>query len=146
MQELAKRIAKVSLESKLPIDEEKYVASFKVELMDAVMQWCRGASFSDICQVSFVPSSYGQLWLNRFCHSLQIYSKVASFVCSAGSANYCDRWLWERRSLEIRSFKINSKRPQKCLNVQILSFSAHPCIYSRRDLSVAYLCKFTAPG
>lgn len=55
MQELAKRIAKVSLESKLPIDEEKYVASFKVELMDAVMQWCRGASFSDICQVSSVP-------------------------------------------------------------------------------------------
>ncbi|GAW07422.1 antiviral helicase [Lentinula edodes] len=52
MQELAKRIAKVSIESKLPLDEEKYIASFKVELMDAVMQWCRGASFSDICQLT----------------------------------------------------------------------------------------------
>ncbi|KAJ4488200.1 rRNA-processing arch domain-containing protein [Lentinula aciculospora] len=52
MQELAKRIAKVSIESKLPLDEEKYVASFKVELMDAVLQWCRGASFSDICQLT----------------------------------------------------------------------------------------------
>lgn len=54
MQELAKRIAKVSLESKLPMNEEKYVASFRVELMDAVIQWCRGASFSDIYKVRAV--------------------------------------------------------------------------------------------
>jgi ATP-dependent RNA helicase DOB1 len=53
MQELAKRIAKVSKESKIEIDEAEYVASFKVELMDAVVQWCRGASFSDICKVSY---------------------------------------------------------------------------------------------
>jgi ATP-dependent RNA helicase DOB1 len=51
MQELAKRIAKVSLESELPMDEEKYVASFRVELMDVVIQWCRGASFSEIYKV-----------------------------------------------------------------------------------------------
>ncbi|KAJ7040808.1 rRNA-processing arch domain-containing protein [Mycena alexandri] len=52
MQELAKRIAKVSKESKIEIDEADYVASFKVELMDAVVQWCRGASFSDICKLT----------------------------------------------------------------------------------------------
>ncbi|KAJ3986152.1 rRNA-processing arch domain-containing protein [Lentinula detonsa] len=52
MQELAKRIAKVSVESKLPMDEEKYVASFGVELMDIVMQWCHGASFSDIYKLT----------------------------------------------------------------------------------------------
>jgi len=59
MQELARRIAKVSKESKLPIDEEQYVASFKVELMDAVMQWCRGAAFSDICKACsfYCPST-----------------------------------------------------------------------------------------
>ncbi len=51
MQEIARRIAKVSKESKLPINEDEYVQSFKVELMDAVVQWCRGASFSDICKV-----------------------------------------------------------------------------------------------
>jgi ATP-dependent RNA helicase DOB1 len=51
MQELARRIAKVSQESKLPLVEDEYVQSFKVELMDAVVQWCRGASFSDICKV-----------------------------------------------------------------------------------------------
>ena len=51
MQEIARRIAKVSKESKLEINEEDYVKSFKVELMDAVVQWCRGASFSDVCKV-----------------------------------------------------------------------------------------------
>lgn len=51
MQEIARRIAKVSQESKLPLVEEEYVSSFKVELMDAVVQWCRGASFADICKV-----------------------------------------------------------------------------------------------
>lgn len=55
MQELARRIAKVSQESKLPLVEDEYVQSFKVELMDAVVQWCRGASFSDICKVSDLP-------------------------------------------------------------------------------------------
>ncbi len=58
MQEIARRIAKVSKESKLPINEDDYVKSFKVELMDAVVQWCRGASFADICKVRscLVPS------------------------------------------------------------------------------------------
>jgi len=57
MQEIARRIAKVSKESKLPLDEDEYVSSFKVELMDAVMQWCRGASFSEICKVSDILCS-----------------------------------------------------------------------------------------
>lgn len=52
MQEIARRIAKVSKESKLTLDEEEYVSSFKVELMDAVIQWCRGASFSAICKIT----------------------------------------------------------------------------------------------
>jgi ATP-dependent RNA helicase DOB1 len=51
MQEIARRIAKVSKESKLPMEEDEYVSSFKVELMDAVVQWCRGASFTEICKV-----------------------------------------------------------------------------------------------
>jgi ATP-dependent RNA helicase DOB1 len=51
LQEQARRIAKVARESKLPLVEDEYVSSFKVELMDAVVQWCRGASFADICKV-----------------------------------------------------------------------------------------------
>jgi len=52
MQEFARRIAKVSKESKLTIDEDEYVSSFKVELMDAVIQWCRGVPFTDILKVN----------------------------------------------------------------------------------------------
>jgi len=52
MQEYARRIAKVSQESKLPLVEDEYVQSFKVELMDAVVQWCRGASFTEICKLT----------------------------------------------------------------------------------------------
>lgn len=54
MQEMARRIAKVSKEYKLPVVEDEYVSSFKVEMMDAVVQWCRGASFHDICKVRFL--------------------------------------------------------------------------------------------
>ena len=51
MQEIARRIAKISKEAKLLVDEDQYVQSFKVKFMEAVVQWCRGASFSDICKV-----------------------------------------------------------------------------------------------
>ncbi|SPO22952.1 probable MTR4 - involved in nucleocytoplasmic transport of mRNA [Ustilago trichophora] len=54
MQETARRIAKVSIESKLPLVEEEYVSSFKVELMDLVMQWCNGAKFAEICKLTDV--------------------------------------------------------------------------------------------
>lgn len=54
MQETARRIAKVSKESRMEINEDEYVQSFKVEMMDAVMQWCRGAKFSEICKLTDV--------------------------------------------------------------------------------------------
>jgi ATP-dependent RNA helicase DOB1 len=63
MQEIARRIAKVSKECKLSVDEDEYVQSFKVELMDAVVQWSRGASFSEICKVNPNPA-----WLSSFSH------------------------------------------------------------------------------
>ncbi|GAA5881752.1 hypothetical protein JCM16303_006439 [Sporobolomyces ruberrimus] len=54
MQEAARRIAKIAVESKLPLVEEEYVASFKPELMDAVFSWCNGAKFSEICKMTDV--------------------------------------------------------------------------------------------
>eukprot|EP00160_Parvularia_atlantis_P000653 Unigene10529_Nuclearia_a/m.32198 Unigene10529_Nuclearia_a/g.32198 ORF Unigene10529_Nuclearia_a/g.32198 Unigene10529_Nuclearia_a/m.32198 type:complete len:509 (-) Unigene10529_Nuclearia_a:66-1592(-) len=48
MQESARRIARVSQESKLVVDEEQYVASFRSEMMDVVYQWCKGAKFAHI--------------------------------------------------------------------------------------------------
>jgi ATP-dependent RNA helicase DOB1 len=56
LQETARRIAKVSNESGIALVEDEYVQSFKVEMMDAVLQWCKGAKFADICKVRRVAS------------------------------------------------------------------------------------------
>ncbi|WWC59118.1 uncharacterized protein I303_101666 [Kwoniella dejecticola CBS 10117] len=52
LQETARRIAKISNESGIALVEDEYVQSFKVEMMDAVLQWCKGAKFSDICNLT----------------------------------------------------------------------------------------------
>ncbi|NXK54240.1 MTREX helicase, partial [Chauna torquata] len=54
MQECAKRIAKVSAEAKLEIDEENYLNSFRPNLMDVVYTWANGASFAHICKMTDV--------------------------------------------------------------------------------------------
>ncbi|RKP09548.1 rRNA-processing arch domain-containing protein [Thamnocephalis sphaerospora] len=54
LQETARRIAKLAKESKLEIDEEEYVASFRPELMDVVYAWCNGAKFSQVIKLSDV--------------------------------------------------------------------------------------------
>lgn len=54
LQETARRIAKVSNESKIPVVEDEYVQSFKVEMMEPVLQWCKGASFAELCKLTDV--------------------------------------------------------------------------------------------
>jgi ATP-dependent RNA helicase DOB1 len=48
IQEQARTIAKVSLESKIPTNEEDYVASFKWQLMPVIYAWAQGKSFAEI--------------------------------------------------------------------------------------------------
>src|SRR5579859_653418 len=50
MNAIARRIAKVSQECKMPVIEEDYVQSFRPELMDVVYSWSRGANFMEICK------------------------------------------------------------------------------------------------
>ncbi|XP_060529125.1 exosome RNA helicase MTR4-like isoform X2 [Cylas formicarius] len=52
MQDLARRIAKVSKESGLPLDEEIYVEQFKPYLMNVVFAWCSGSSFAELCKMT----------------------------------------------------------------------------------------------
>lgn len=52
LQLMAKEIAKVSRESKIELNEEEYVKSFKTELMEVVYQWAKGASFAQICKMT----------------------------------------------------------------------------------------------
>ncbi|KAK8407539.1 hypothetical protein O3P69_002232 [Scylla paramamosain] len=50
MQDIARRIARVSHECKLEIDESNYVEQFKPFLMDVVYEWCNGSSFMELCK------------------------------------------------------------------------------------------------
>ena len=79
LQETARRIAKVARESKLAIVEDDYVMSFKVELMETVLKWCRGASFAELLQVSQMMTSAEILMFRR---RIQTSLKAASSVCS----------------------------------------------------------------
>ncbi|KAF2769648.1 antiviral helicase [Teratosphaeria nubilosa] len=50
----ARKVAKVSLESKVVVNEEEYLQAFKPELMEVVFAWCKGASFAAICKMTDV--------------------------------------------------------------------------------------------
>lgn len=52
MQDLARRIAKVTTEANLLLDEDSYVERFKPFLMDVLYAWCKGASFLQICKMT----------------------------------------------------------------------------------------------
>jgi len=52
LQQTAKKIAKISVESKLDMDTEKYVDSFKTNLMDAVYAWASKKSFAEVLECS----------------------------------------------------------------------------------------------
>lgn len=50
MQDIARRIARVSHECKLEINEDLYVEQFRPFLMDVVFEWCNGSSFLELCK------------------------------------------------------------------------------------------------
>lgn len=52
LQELAKKIAKISVDCQLELEEERYVDKFKPFLMDVVFAWCKGATFLKICKMT----------------------------------------------------------------------------------------------
>ncbi len=52
MQEMARRIARVSKDAKLEIDEDVYVEAFKPYMMDVVHEWCKGSSFAQLCKMT----------------------------------------------------------------------------------------------
>lgn len=54
LQECAKRIAKVSADAKLEVDEETYLNQFKPHLMDVIYAWANGATFAQICKMTDV--------------------------------------------------------------------------------------------
>ncbi|KAF6176653.1 hypothetical protein GIB67_034515 [Kingdonia uniflora] len=54
LQETARRVAKVQLESNVPIDVENFVNSFRPDIMEAVYAWSRGSKFYEIMEITQV--------------------------------------------------------------------------------------------
>jgi len=52
--EVAKAVAKVVSECRLPVDVEKFASTFNPFMMNAVSSWCDGAKFADICGLTDV--------------------------------------------------------------------------------------------
>eukprot|EP00455_Lapot_gusevi_P000432 TRINITY_DN1019_c0_g2_i4.p1 TRINITY_DN1019_c0_g2~~TRINITY_DN1019_c0_g2_i4.p1 ORF type:complete len:319 (+),score=80.01 TRINITY_DN1019_c0_g2_i4:154-1110(+) len=52
LQEAARRVALVVTESKMPLDADEYVGSFKPHMMELVYAWCKGAKFIEICKMT----------------------------------------------------------------------------------------------
>jgi len=50
LQQIARRVAEVTKESKLEIDVEEFVKKFKPDIMEIVYAWCKGASFAEVCK------------------------------------------------------------------------------------------------
>lgn len=54
MQDTARRVAKISHEAKMTLNEEEYIDSFRPHLMDIVHAWACGSTFANICKMTDV--------------------------------------------------------------------------------------------
>lgn len=52
LKEIARAVAKVSVDVKMAIEEEEYVNSFNPAMMDVAYTWAGGAKFIDICRLT----------------------------------------------------------------------------------------------
>jgi ATP-dependent RNA helicase DOB1 len=50
LQDIARRVAEISRESKLEVNVEQYVKKFQPTIMEVVYTWCKGTSFAEICK------------------------------------------------------------------------------------------------
>lgn len=54
LQDTARRVAKVQLDCKVQIDVEKFVNSFRPDIMEAVYAWAKGSKFYEIMEITQV--------------------------------------------------------------------------------------------
>ena len=81
MQDLARRIAKVSLEAKLELEEDSYVEQFKPFMMDVVAAWCRGATFGDICKMTDIFEGDFEYFLPIVPDFSPVESSIFRLIC-----------------------------------------------------------------
>lgn len=54
LKEIARRVATVYSECKLPVDVDEYVGQFKPVMMEIIYEWAKGAKFCDICKMTTI--------------------------------------------------------------------------------------------
>ncbi|KAL5703430.1 RNA helicase [Ranunculus cassubicifolius] len=54
LKDTARTVAKAQLESNVPIDVEKFVSSFRPDIMEAVYAWAKGSKFYEIMEITKV--------------------------------------------------------------------------------------------
>ncbi|KAI9577920.1 hypothetical protein GQX74_014064 [Glossina fuscipes] len=77
MQELARRLAKISTECKLELDEEAYVEKFKPFLMDVVLAWCKGPFFLSVCKMT-------DIFEGSIIRRMRCLEELLRQICEAG--------------------------------------------------------------
>uniref|UniRef100_A0A673C7S6 Exosome RNA helicase MTR4 n=1 Tax=Sphaeramia orbicularis TaxID=375764 RepID=A0A673C7S6_9TELE len=108
MQECAKRIAKVSADAKVEVDEETYLNQFKPHLMDVVYAWANGATFAQICKMTDV-------FEGSIIRCMRRLEEVLRQMCSAAKA--------------IGNTELENKFAEgKKLRTPIVKFSPDPCV------------------
>lgn len=65
IQQQARVIAKISQESKLTVNEEEYLKTFKYELMEVVFAWSKGATFAQIWYVDHFTLKYALTYFQQ---------------------------------------------------------------------------------
>lgn len=54
LEDTARKVAKVQLECKVPIDVENFVSNFRPDIMEAVYAWAKGSKFYEIMEITQV--------------------------------------------------------------------------------------------
>lgn len=110
LQETARRVARVSIESKIELDEERYVDGFKPYMMDVIKAWVDGQSFADICRMTSIFEGEEKKFFS-FLQSLKNNSflliKDRLFDAFADWKNFFDRCVVQPKRSEIPNSKRN---------------------------------------
>ncbi len=112
MQEMARRIAKVSKECKIELDEDLYVEAFRPHMMDIVHEWCKGASFLQICKMTDIFEGTVMFFLLQSPrYALRAHFQVVlSAACGVWKSFYA-KWFKPPRTLATQNWKTDSPMP-----------------------------------
>lgn len=95
-QECAKRIAKVSADAKLEVDEETYLNQFKPHLMDVVFAWANGATFAQICKMTDVFEGTSFMLMS----GQEVTKGHVPFFCLVTSIQFNNSIMWLHMSMK----------------------------------------------